>query len=156
MGTIALIRQTYLDGQWYKTEGYKTEKNLSLDAWNAVQGLPQIFEAGDKLDVLRIARIGEEFGVKYIVKSAGDGLPAHERNCENGPIRSSCRSTSPKATMWRDPFDALNVSLKELKTLGNGAIQSRPFASLGRFRFSLTCNGLKDKSKFLENLRKGH
>ncbi|HRI59572.1 MAG TPA: amidohydrolase, partial [Saprospiraceae bacterium] len=72
MGCIALIRQTYLDGQWYKTEGYKEERNLSLEAWNAVQGLPQIFEASDKLDILRIAQIGKEFNIRYLVKTAGD------------------------------------------------------------------------------------
>lgn len=72
MGCIALMRQTYLDAEWYKTAGFKEEKNLSLDAWNALQGLPQIFEAGDKLDVLRIAAIGQEFGKKYIVKTNGD------------------------------------------------------------------------------------
>lgn len=72
MGCIALLRQTYLDGQWYKTDGIKEEKEISLDAWNTVQALPQIFEASDKLDILRIARIGKEFNVNYLVKTGGD------------------------------------------------------------------------------------
>jgi len=42
MGGIALFRQTYLDGAWYKNQ--KEETNLSLAAWNDVQSLPQIFE----------------------------------------------------------------------------------------------------------------
>ncbi|HLX92212.1 MAG TPA: hypothetical protein VKR32_11040, partial [Puia sp.] len=72
MGTIALLRQTYLDGQWYKTKPLKEGINLSLQAWNDNQGLPQIFEADDKWNDLRADRIGEEFGVKYIIKGGGN------------------------------------------------------------------------------------
>jgi hypothetical protein len=41
MGVIALIRQTYYDAIWYKNGGDKKEFNISLDAWNRLQGLPQ-------------------------------------------------------------------------------------------------------------------
>ncbi|MEM1218621.1 MAG: amidohydrolase, partial [Bacteroidota bacterium] len=34
MGSIALLRQTYLDGEWYKKFGHEEEVNLSLEAWN--------------------------------------------------------------------------------------------------------------------------
>jgi len=46
MGSIALLRQTYLDGRWYKTNSRK-EYNISLERWNELQSLPQIFEVGD-------------------------------------------------------------------------------------------------------------
>ncbi len=152
MGHIALIRQTYLDGQWYKTEGYKTEKNLSLDSWNAVQGLPQIFEAGEKLDILRIARIGEEFGVKYIVKSAGDEYQRLSEIVKTG-YSLIVPLNFPEGYDVRDPFDALNVSLKELKHWEMAPANAGRLQASG-VSFSLTTNGLKDKSKFLENLRK--
>ena len=72
MGVIALLRQTYLDAQWYtKTNGGR-EYNISLDAWNKLQSLPQIFEVSDKLSVLRADKIGKEFGINYIVKTKGD------------------------------------------------------------------------------------
>src|SRR5207248_3190223 len=48
MGTIALIRQSYYDADWYKNGGYKKEYNASLDSWSQTQNLPQIFDAGDK------------------------------------------------------------------------------------------------------------
>jgi hypothetical protein len=34
MGAIALLRQTYLDAQWYKTRPVKEGTNLSLQSWN--------------------------------------------------------------------------------------------------------------------------
>ena len=38
MGAIALLRQTYLDGEWY-TRGHK-DVNLTLDSWNELLALP--------------------------------------------------------------------------------------------------------------------
>jgi hypothetical protein len=43
MGSIALLRQTYLDAQWYKTQPIHEGTNLSLEAFNQQQSLPQIF-----------------------------------------------------------------------------------------------------------------
>jgi len=54
MGSITLMRQTYLDAQWYKNlkpeekqQSTREGTNLSLEAWNNNQMLPQIFDAGD-------------------------------------------------------------------------------------------------------------
>lgn len=152
MGLIALIRQTYLDGQWYKTEGFKVEKNLSLDAWNAVQSLPQIFEAGEKLDILRIARIGEEFGTKYIVKTAGDEYQRISEVVKTG-YSLIVPLNFPEGFDVRDPFDALNVSLKDLKHWELAPTNPARLQASG-VPFSLTTNGLKEKAKFWENLRK--
>ncbi|HMF70541.1 MAG TPA: hypothetical protein VK616_03650, partial [Flavitalea sp.] len=68
MGVIALLRQSYLDAQWYKSNPTAEGVNLSLKAWNETQSLPQIFDAGDKWQDLRADRIGKEFGVQYIIK----------------------------------------------------------------------------------------
>ncbi|MFN3488471.1 MAG: amidohydrolase, partial [Emticicia sp.] len=72
MGSVALLRQTYYDAEWYKKGGKSQERNLSLDAFNEMQSLPQIYEATDKLAVLRADKIGKEFGIQYIIKGAGD------------------------------------------------------------------------------------
>ncbi|MBL7826506.1 MAG: amidohydrolase family protein, partial [Saprospiraceae bacterium] len=152
MGLISLIRQTYLDGQWYKTEGFKEEKNLSLDAWNAVQGLPQIFEAGEKLDILRIQRIGEEFGMKYIVKSAGDEYQRLSEVVQTG-YSLIVPLNFPEGYDVRDPYDALNVPLKDLKHWELAPANPAKLQGSG-VAFALTSNGLKEKSKFWENLRK--
>jgi len=72
MGMIALLRQTYLDAQWYKSSPSKEGTNLSLKAWNDNQNLPQIFDANDKWNDLRADKIGDEFGVQYIIKGGGN------------------------------------------------------------------------------------
>jgi len=70
MGSIALIRQTYLDAKWYATKPATEGVNLSLEAFNANAGLPQIFVADDKWSVLRADRIAKEFGTQYILRGA--------------------------------------------------------------------------------------
>ncbi len=152
MGCIALIRQTYLDSRWYQAEGHLKEQNLSLVAWNAVQGLPQIFETSDKLDILRIARIGQEFGVKYLVKTVGDEyqrLDAVKATGQNLIVPLNF----PETYDVRDPYDAMNVSLHDLKHWEMAPSNPARLEAAG-ISFALTTNGLKDKSKFLENLRK--
>lgn len=152
MGSIALLRQTYLDGQWYKTEGWKNEQNLSLSAWNEVQNLPQIFEAGDKLDVLRIGRIGAEFGQKYIVKTAGDEYQRLDAIKALG-YALIVPLNFPEGYDVRDPYDALEVSLKDLKHWEMAPANPARLDAAG-LNFALTAAGLRDKAKFMENLRK--
>ena len=43
MGSISLLRQTYLDADWYKTKPAAEGTNLSLKAFNETRVLPQIF-----------------------------------------------------------------------------------------------------------------
>ena len=152
MGCIALIRQTYLDSRWYQAEGYSKEQNLSLAAWNQVQGLPQIFETSDKLDILRIARIGQEFGVKYLVKTVGDEYQRLDAVQATGqglivPL------AFPESYDVRDPYEAMNTSLHDLKHWEMAPGNPGRLAAAG-IPFALTTNGLKEKGKFLENLRK--
>ncbi len=152
MGIIALLRQTHLDAQWYQSEGYKEEENLSLKAWNAVQGLPQIFEAGDKLDILRLARIGQEFGTKYIVKSSGNDYQRLSEIVRTG-YALIVPLNFPEGYDVRDPYDALNTPLKDLKHWELAPSNPARLQSAG-VPFCLTTHGLKEKAKFWENLRK--
>ena len=46
MGSIALLRQTYLDAQWNQRNP-RREQNLSLQALIQQKGLPAIFQASD-------------------------------------------------------------------------------------------------------------
>ncbi|MCA0234983.1 MAG: amidohydrolase family protein [Bacteroidetes bacterium] len=152
MGCIALIRQTYLDGQWYKLEGFKKEKNLSLEAWNALLELPQFFESTEKLDLFRIARIGQEFGVKYIVKSAGDDYQRLSEIAATGqPLILPLNF--PEGYDLRDPYAAMNVPLRDLKHWELAPSNPAMVQQAG-IPFALSTNGLREKGKFWENLRK--
>jgi imidazolonepropionase-like amidohydrolase len=152
IGCVALVRQTYLDGQWYRTEGYKSEVNRSLDAWNAAQSLPQIFEASDKLDILRIHRIGQEFGVRYVVKSAGDEYQRLDEVKATGQALI-VPLVFPEGYDVRDPYEAQNFSLAQLKHWELAPSNAARLAEAG-IPFALTTAGLKDRSKFFEYLRR--
>jgi len=152
MGSIALLRQTYLDADWYKKDQTKKEVNISLDAFNNLQTLPQIFEANDKLNILRADKVGDEFKVNYIIKTNGteyqrlDDIKAS--NCKLiVPINF------PLPYDVEDVYDARNVSLTELKHWEMAPVN--PYALEKYFiPFAITTADLKEKKDFLKNLRK--
>ena len=71
MGMMALLRQMYLDLDWYK-KGNSETKDLSLEALANNEKLVQIFTTEDKLNSLRAAKIAKEFGLTYILKGNGN------------------------------------------------------------------------------------
>ncbi|PKK35153.1 amidohydrolase [Siphonobacter sp. SORGH_AS_0500] len=152
MGSVALVRQTYYDAQWYKGLKGRTETNLSLEAFNQNQSLPQVFEVTDKLGVLRTAKIGKEFGVTYIIKGSGDEYQRLPEIKATG-LSFILPVTYPTALDVEDPFDASVVSLSDMKhwemapaNAGLLAKQSIPF--------SFTTSGLRSKADFMANVRK--
>ena len=114
MGSVALLRQTYLDAQWYKSKPVKEGVNLSLQAWNDNQNLPQIFDANDKWNDIRADRIGDEFGVQYIIKGGGN---EYQRIKDIAATNASfiLSLNFPQAQDVEDPNDARFVSLADLK-----------------------------------------
>ncbi|KAA2241435.1 amidohydrolase family protein [Chitinophaga agrisoli] len=152
MGCIALLRQTYLDAQWYKAHPYKEGTNLSLEAWNEEQGLPQVFEAADKWDVLRADKIGDEFGVQYIIKAAGN---EYQRMPEMAATKASfiLPLNFPAAMDVEDPNDARFVALSDMKHWELAPTEPAAFEKAG-IPFCLTAAGLKDMKQFMTNVRK--
>jgi hypothetical protein len=72
MGSIALLRQTYFDAEWYKNQGIQQERNLSLESFLQLQQFPSFFETDDKWNVMRADNIGDEMKVQYIFKGSGN------------------------------------------------------------------------------------
>lgn len=152
MGAIALIRQTYYDAIWYKNENEKKEYNLSLEAWNQNQNLVQIFETNDKLDILRADKIGDEFGIQYIFKSVGNEYQrAAEIKATNGKLIVPLNF--PKPYDVEDPFDALMVSLDDMKSW-EMAPANAYFINKAAIDFCFTSSDLEKREDFLTNLRK--
>jgi imidazolonepropionase-like amidohydrolase len=152
MGSIALLRQTYLDGQWYATVKNKTEYNISLESFNALQALPSIIEANGKLNVLRADRLGDEFRVKYIIKGSGDEYQRiHDLELAN--VRLIVPLNFPDPFDVDDPYEAELISTAELKHWEMAPANAK-FLQDNFIPFALTTADLKDKTKFLKNLRK--
>ena len=154
MGAIALLRQTYYDSDWYLQNGHQEEKNISLEAWNQLRQIPQIFEVGDKLEALRALRLGNEFGISYIIKGIGD---EYQRLSEFTAAKNApafiLPLNFPEAYDATDPYDAILVSLQKLKHWEMAPSNPARLAKAG-VNFSLTSHGLKKKQSFLKHLRK--
>jgi len=154
MGTIALLRQTYLDAQWYKNKPDHTGEgfNLSLQAWLDNQALPQIFEANDKWNDLRADRIGDEFKVQYIIKGGGNEYQRIQEMAATGAT-FILPLNYPQAMDVEDPNDARFVSLADMKHWELAPSNPAAFEKAG-IPFCLTTADLKDSKQFLGNLRK--
>jgi imidazolonepropionase-like amidohydrolase len=152
MGMIALLRQTYLDAQWYKNGPASEGTNLSLKSWNDNQSLPQIFEANDKWNDLRADKIGDEFGVQYIIKGGGN---EYQRIKEMADSKASfiLSLNYPAAMDVDDPNDLRFVGLDDLKHWELAPSNPAAFEKAG-INFCLTTADLANPTEFMANLRK--
>ena len=113
MGSIALLRQSYLDGEWYQNSLRGVEYNLSLEAWNGLQKLPQIFDGGDRLSLLRADKVGDEFGVQYILKARNDVYQRIDEVKATGAALIVPLNI-PAPYDVENPFEADNVTLSDM------------------------------------------
>lgn len=152
MGTIALLRQTYIDADWYKTNAAKEGLNLSLRSWNENRSLPQIFEANDKWMVLRADKIGDEFNEQYIIKAGGN---EYQRIKDMAASKASfiLSLNFPQALDVEDPNDARFIALADMKHWEMAPANAAAFEKAG-IPFALTSADLKDVKQFLTSLRK--
>ena len=150
MGGIALFRQTYLDGDWYKNQ--KEEINLSLAAWNDVQSLPQVFETREILESLRAIKLGKTHNHNYIIYGNGDEYQRLEKIKKSGNT-FIINLNFPQAFDVEAPYDALRVELGDMKHWELAPTNPGVLAKNG-VNIILTSHGLKDKKSFLKNLRK--
>ncbi|MBL7933828.1 MAG: amidohydrolase family protein, partial [Bacteroidia bacterium] len=150
-GSIALLRQTYYDAQWYGS-AKQTEYNITLDEFNRLKLLPSVFETNDKFSVLRAASIAKEFNVSYIIKGSGNEYQRISDMQSSGQ-KFIIPLNFPEAYDVEDPYDAEGISLTDLKhwelAPANPAFLEKYFIN-----FCLTTADLKDKNSFLKNLRK--
>ena len=152
MGMIALLRQSYLDAQWYKNKPATEGLNLSLQAWNDIQGLPQVFDANDKWNNLRADRIGDEFGVQYIIKGGGNEYQRiKEMKATNATFILPINY--PQAQDVEDPNEARFVSLNDMKHWELAPTNPAAFEKAG-IPFCLTTADLRNVNLFWANLRK--
>jgi imidazolonepropionase-like amidohydrolase len=152
MGNIALLRQTHLDALWYKRNPASEGVNISLKHWNEQMTLPHIFEANDKWNAVRADRIGDEFGIQYIIKAGGN---EYQRIKEMSATKASfiLPLNFPAPMDVEDANNARYISLEDLRHW-----QTAPFAPAifekNKIPFCLTVADLKDPKEFWSALRK--
>ncbi len=152
MGCIAVLRQTYLDAEWFGSQNPRPFADQSLEAWIQHQKIPQVFDATNWMNVLRADKIGDEFGVQYIIKSGGD---EYKRINEIKATKANLivPVNYPDAYDVEDPFDAERVSLAEMKHWELAPTNLGALEKAG-VNFAITSSGLKKLSDFLPNIRK--
>jgi imidazolonepropionase-like amidohydrolase len=149
MGSIALLRQTYLDAAWYKNQ--KEEYNISLESFNKQQSLTQLFEADGWANVLRVDRIAKEFNKQFIIKSTGDEYQRIDAVKATGasliiPVNF------PKAFEVEDPTEARNLSIAQLKGWELAPTNPGILEKAG-VKFALTTYGLETPKEFWSNIQ---
>jgi imidazolonepropionase-like amidohydrolase len=152
MGFIALLRQTYLDADWYGSQTPRPFTDQSLEAWIQNQRLPQVFDGNGWQNILRADKLGDEFGVQYIIKGSGD---EYKRIAEVKATNASLiiPVNYPDAYDVEDPFDATRVSLADMKHWELAPTNLAALEKAG-INFSITAHGLKKVSDFIPNIRK--
>jgi imidazolonepropionase-like amidohydrolase len=150
MGAIALIRQTYYDMNWHAKN--KGELNLGFENYQSSKDLPAMFEAENKLAVLRAAKIGQEFNQTYYIKGIGDEYQRiDEIAARKMPLIIPVNF--PKPFEVEDAFDAMNVNLGDLKHW-EMAPSNLAIVASKNIPFAITASGCADANTFLKNMRK--
>lgn len=152
MGSVALLRQTFYDARWYAT-AKPNQTNLTLQAFNEIQALPQVFEAsGTKLRVLLADKVGDEFGVQYIIKGNGDEYQRLQE-IKATKARLIVPLSFPEAYDVEDPIKALDVSLADMKHWELAPSNAAMLAGAG-VEFAFTTSSLKNTGDLWKNVRK--
>ncbi len=151
MGSMALLRQTYNDANWY-AKGNAKNKDLALEALNRNKNLPQIFNAGGKLNAFRADKIGDEFGIQYIIVGGGDEFERISKVKKTNatfiiPINFR------KAYDASDPYLIENVTLGDMRKWNQEPTNLKVLSENG-VPFSLTTHKLKSVADFNKNLLK--
>jgi imidazolonepropionase-like amidohydrolase len=151
MGSIALLRETFYDLQWY-SKSTKEDGNLSLNALEHQVLSPMIFKVDDKWEIFRATKIGDEFNYPFVIVGSGDeyGAIKELKTIKNQLI---IPINFPVAYEVQDPYIAKEIPLSDLKHWE--LAPSNPFLlKQNNIPFSISSNGNKSAETFWANLRK--
>ena len=152
MGSIALLRQTLYDLQWYAQQAaIGKAHDQVLDAVQRTASLPKMFETPRKYDVLRVASMAKEFGFPFIATGTGEEYQYIQEIKATGAALLLPLSF-PEPLDVQDPFDAREASLTAMlhweMAPANPAIVHRAGVP-----FAITGKGLKSPDELLPRMR---
>ena len=149
MGSIALIRQTFLDAEWYSSQNVQT--NISYQSFNEQQDIPQIFSIKNTLDYQRVFQIADEFEIDFIIKGTGKEYSRIKEIKEtNFPIIVPINF--PKPYDVSNPEYTQSISLSALKDWESSPYNPSILAEQ-EINFCITSSGIGKMSDFLKNIR---
>ncbi|SCY08284.1 Imidazolonepropionase [Nonlabens sp. Hel1_33_55] len=140
MGTLALLRQSHFDADWYGKGNSKT-KDRSLEALNATKGMVQYIEAGDKKNILRADKLGDRVGKQFVIVGGEDAYEMVE----------DIKATNAQLILpvnFEDAYDVTNpyqewyVNLSDMRDWKQGPGNPKMLADAG-ITYAITTHGLK-------------
>ncbi|MFC4269219.1 amidohydrolase family protein [Polaribacter marinivivus] len=151
MGAMALLRQTYLDADWY-AKGNMENKDLALEALNRNKDLVQIFETDNWLDATRADKVGDEFNIQYTIVGSGD---EYERIADIKALNANfiIPINFSNAYDVSNPLLAQQISLRDMRKW-NQEPSNLSVLSKNGVNFALTTRSLKSVKYFHKNLQK--
>lgn len=154
MGAMALIRQTFLDADWYARNPNPAEYNPCLKALHQDRKnkIPFFFEATSLNDIARIRSLGQEHSLPFIIKGTGR---EYER-VSSGEMKD-CRLILPLNFPLPPQTGTLELEKKaSLYVLRHWAWAPANAATLDKnnYEFSFTTDGLKSLSQYRSAIRK--
>ncbi len=151
VGSVALLRQLYLDADWYSKGGHLENKNTNLEAFNRYRKLPTIIETSEKWDVLRADAIGDEAATQFVFVGSGNEYQrAKEMKATNGTFILPLEY--PKPFQSQDLMNVEDLDVADLKHW-ELAPYNAVYMAKEKVPFALTMFKLKDKNSFLDKLR---
>lgn len=172
MGSIALIRQTFLDTEWYRKaevayqlnpQQPRPEFNASLKALQSVlpeTGVPipsylqdsLLWECQNIWDILRAQRIAQEFGLRPIYLGNNDEYTRIEAlQAIQTTLILPVNYPPPPSVETKD--NALDITLAQLRHFERAPLNPSVLERQ-QIRFAFTSHTLKKKTDFLKNIRK--
>ncbi|MDT0676098.1 amidohydrolase family protein [Autumnicola musiva] len=151
MGAMALLRQVYLDADWY-AGGNADNTDLALEALNNNKNLVQIFATDNLLDEFRADKIGDEFGIQYVILGSGNEFERLDKVKSSGATYI-VPLNFPDAYDVENPFMAEHVSLEDMKHWNQAPANLKMLAEK-KVPFTLTTHGLDAEKDFHKNLLK--
>ena len=163
MGTIALIKQTFMDSEWYirawgayEASGrafLPPETSQALGALeDVVQGeQPVLFETNSEEEYLRAYKLAADFGVDPWFRGSGEEYRIIDvLRGRTEPLIIPL--DFPDAPEVGDPESALNATLADLRHWYLAPNSPAQLAAAG-IPFAITSDGLSSLNEFLPNLR---
>ena len=149
MGSIALLKQLFLDSYWY--ENTQKTTNISFNEFNNQLGLTHIFKSSLATSYNRIYKISDEFEIDFIVKGNGKEYEIiDEIKTYNFPIILPLNF--PLKYEINNPEESNILTLSKLKHWETAPFNAR-ILSENNIDFCFTIFDLKKKSDFLKNIR---
>ncbi|MCL4196769.1 MAG: amidohydrolase family protein [Phycisphaerales bacterium] len=164
IGAVALVRQTFIDADWYahcadfyRLNPMHLEPPEPIDSLAALRGAvrtpphPVLFNSSDELDLLRAARLRDEFNLNLYVRGSGEEYQRLGEVLEtNLPIVLPLNFPGPPKIEAIE--DADSVDLLTLMHWEQAPTNPRRLIE-GGATVALTTDSQRNRGKFLDNLR---